>query len=77
MWNTLKKKDDPFRWFFFLNYRVEKVGLLKFLKRPVSELLCTVNMLKSQQNCLNLHGSIFVSFFDHSEKKAAQKIMIS
>ena len=44
-------------------------------KSPVSEHLWTVNMLKGPKDCLNLRGSIFVMFFDHSERKSAPKIM--
>ena len=40
-----------------------------------SEHLWTVNMLKAPKHCLNQHGSIFVKFFDHSERKAARKIL--
>ena len=31
------------------------------------------NMLKGPKECLNLHGSIFVIFVDHSEKKISSK----
>ena len=41
----------------------------------MSEHLWTVNMLKGPKYCLNLHGSIFVKYFDDSEKKLAQKIL--
>ena len=41
----------------------------------MSEHLWTVNMLKDPIDCLNLHGCIFIMFFDHSEMKSAQKIM--
>ena len=34
-------------------------------KATVSEHLWTVNMLKGPKHCLNLHGSVFVIFFDH------------
>ena len=57
----------------FWNYRLQKAGLLKCLKSPVSEHLLTVNMLKGPKGSLNLHGRIFVIFFYHSEKKAARK----
>ena len=30
-------------------------------------------MLKGLKHCQNLHGSIFVTFFDHFEQKSAQK----
>ena len=44
-------------------------------KSTVSELLWIVKMLKGSKDCLNLHGSIFVVFFDHSERKSAEKIL--
>ena len=59
----------------FLNYKLDKAGLLKCLKSPVSEHLLTVNMLKDPKHCINLHDSIFVIFFDHSERKLARKTM--
>ena len=74
IWNTLKQKMS-LRGYFFWNYRLQKAALLKCLKSPLSEHLWTVHMLKGPKNCLNLHGSIFVIFFDHSERKLAQKIL--
>ena len=50
-----------------------KVGLLKCLKRPVSEHFWTVNMLKGRKHCLNLHRRNFVRFSHHSERKSVQK----
>ena len=44
-------------------------------KPPVSEHLCSVNMLKVPKDWLNMHGSIFAMFFYHSEIKFAPKIM--
>ena len=41
----------------------------------MSEHLWKLNMLKGQKHRLNLHGSIFVSFSDQSEKKSAWKIL--
>ena len=58
------------------NYRLEKIGLLKCLKSYVSEHLWTVNMLKAPKDYLILHGSIFVIFFDHSERNSSRKILI-
>ena len=40
----------------------------------MSEYLWTDNRLKGPKNCLNLHGSIFVIFFDYLERNSAQKI---
>ena len=47
----------------FWNYRLQKAGLVKSLKRPLSEHLWTVNMLKGPKDCLNKHGTIFLIFF--------------
>ena len=71
-----EKQDQPQRLFFFRNYRLQNVELLKWPKSPVSEHLWTVNMLKGLKgpnHFLNLHSSIFDIFFDHSEKKSARK----
>ena len=73
--NTLKKKRWASQFISFWNYRLQKTGLLKCLKSPLWEHLQTVNMLKCPKDCLNLHGSIFVRFFDHSERKSSQKII--
>ena len=43
-------------------------------KKPLSQHLWAVNMLKGPKDCLNLHGSIFLRFFDHSEMESALKI---
>ena len=59
----------------FWNYRLQKAGLIKCLKSPVSEHLSIDNMLKVPKDFLNLHGSIFVIFFNHSEWKSAPKIV--
>ena len=54
---------------------MQKAGLFKNLKSLVSEYLWIVNMLKGPKHCLNLHGSIFAMFLDHSVKEAARKIL--
>ena len=59
----------------FWNNRLQKPGLLKCLKSPVSEHLWTVNMLKCPKVYLNFHGTIFVTYFDHSERKSARKVL--
>ena len=51
------------------NSRLQNVGLFGSLKRPVSKHLSTVNMLNGPKDYFNLHGSIFVIFFDHYWKK--------
>ena len=43
-------------------------------KKPLPQHLWAVNMLKGPKDCLNLHGSIFLRFFDHSERKPVRKI---
>ena len=55
----------------YWNYRLEKAQLLKSPKNPVSEYLRTGNILKGLKHCLNLPGSVFVRFFDHSQGKSA------
>ena len=57
----------------FWNYRLQKAGLLKCPKSRISEHLWTVNMLNGPKHCQNLHGSIFVRYFDHSERKSRRK----
>ena len=42
-------------------------------KNPVWEHLWTVNMLKGLKHCSNLHGGIFVGYFDNIEKKISLK----
>ena len=42
-------------------------------KATVSEHLWTVNILKGPKHGLNPHSSSFAIFFEHSEKKSAQK----
>ena len=61
----------------FLNYRLQKLGFLKSLKRPVSEHLWTANMLKDQKHCLNLNGSVFVYVFWSLWKKISSKNSVS
>ena len=56
----------------FWNYTLQKAELLKCQKSPVSEHLSTVNMLKAPKHSINLHGSIFVWFFDQFERKSAR-----
>ena len=69
----LSKKRWSLEVISFWNYILPKARLLKCLKGPVSEELWTVNVLKSPKPFLNLHGSIFVRFFDNSEKKISPK----
>ena len=40
----------------------------------VSEHLWRVNMLNGLKHCINLHGSIFVTFFDDLEKNLLEKL---
>ena len=58
-----------------LRGRLQKPMLLKCRVSGVSEHLWTLNMLKRPKHCINLHGSIFLIFFDHSERKSALKIL--
>ena len=41
----------------------------------MSENLWMVSRIKGPKDCLNLHGNIFVIFFDHSEGKPATEIL--
>ena len=40
----------------------------------MTEQLCVVNMLKAPKHCFNLDDSIFLIFFDHSDRESALKI---
>ena len=71
----LSKKSWAYEVISIWNYRLEKAELLKWTEKLVSEHLLTVNMLKDPKHCLNLHGSIFVIFFDHSERTWARKTL--
>ena len=64
-----EQEDDLQRLFISKNYRLQKAGLFKNLKSPVPEHLWTANMLKGPKHFLNLHSSIFLIFFDHSERE--------
>ena len=59
----------------FINFRFQKQELLKCRKNSVSEHLWTVKILKRPKDSLNLHGTIFVIFFKHSERISAGKIL--
>ena len=59
----------------FWNYRLQKAELLKCPKSGLSEHLWTVNMLKCPKHFLNLHSSIFLKFFDHSEREWARRTL--
>ena len=72
IWNTFKK-SWALQVICFWNYRLQKAGLLKCPKSLISEHLWTVNMLKGQKHCINLHRIIFVIFFDHFERKSAPR----
>ena len=74
IWKTLKKRWD-LEVICFWNYRLEKSGLIKCPKSPMSEHLWTVNMFKGPKDCLNWHRSIFAKFFHQSEMKSAPKIL--
>ena len=59
----------------FWTYRLQKAGLLKCLKSPVSENWWMVSMLKGPKDCLSLHGSIFVILFDHFQGKSSWRVL--
>ena len=44
-------------------------------KKPSVRTLMDGQHVTGPKDCLNLHGSIFVIFFDHSEMKSALKII--
>ena len=71
--NAFKKQVQPERWFLSKIIAWKKRSYLSAQKATVSEHLWTVNMLKGPKHCLNMDGSIFVMFFDHSEKKSPPK----
>ena len=45
-------------------------------KRRVSEHLWTVKMQKCPKQAINLQRSVFVIFFDESQRKSAQKALL-
>ena len=74
IWNPFKKIWAS-EVISFWNYRLQKVGLLKSLKSLLSEHLWRVNMFKGAKCSSNMHGSIFVIFFDHFERKSTRKAL--
>ena len=72
--NILKKKMS-LTVICFWNYRLQNAGLLKCIKSPVSDHLRTFTMLECPKDCSNICGTLFVIFFDHSEKKSAGKTL--
>ena len=67
--NSLEKRWAS-EFFCFWNYRLQNAGLLKCPKSRVAEHFWRVNMLEGPKHCINLHGNMFVIFFDHSETKS-------
>ena len=61
----------------FSNYRLQKFGLLKCLKKPVSQHLWTINMLKCPKDCLNLHDSLLSNFLITLKGNQEQKFCFS
>ena len=74
IFNTLEKRWESEVFFFLWNCRLQKAVLLKWLKSHVSQHFCAVNVLKAPKHCLNLHASILVIFFDHSDRNSTGKI---
>ena len=70
-----EEKDEPQRLFVSEIIDWKKTGLLKCPKSLMSEHICTVNMLKVPKHCINVHGSIFVIFFEDLEGKTARKTL--
>ena len=71
----LWKRRSAWEVISFWYFRLQKAELLQSLKSSLSEHLWTVNMLKGPKDYFNLHGSIFVRFFDNSERKSARKFL--
>ena len=65
----ISKKSWASELIFYWNYKLETADLLKSTKNRISQDFLTVNMLKGPKHCLNLHGSVFVIFFDLLSKK--------
>ena len=76
-WNLeyFEIKPEPQRWFFSEIIDWKKRTYLNAQKATKSEHLSVVNILKDPKHWLNLHGSVFVIFFDHSQRKSAQKTL--
>ena len=72
-----QRDDDPQRLLTSEIYRLQKAGLPKCLRSPVSQHLWTGNTSEGPKHYLNLQGRIFVIFSDHSERKSSQKICFS
>ena len=75
IFGTLWQKRWASKVICFLNYRLQKAGLLKWLQSPVSEHLRKANVLKDRKHWLNLHNQILVIFFGHPESYSARKIL--
>ena len=75
IWNTLKKKKWASEVICFWNYRLQKAELLKCPKSALPEHLWTVNVLKGPKHFLNLNSSIFLMFFDHSERERTPRTL--
>ena len=60
---------------YFRNYGLSKTWLNHSLKSAVSDYPLTVNMLKGPKHLLNLHESIFISFFHPSQEKWFRKYL--
>ena len=71
LWNKRWASENISFW----NDRLQKACLLKCLKSLASEHLWAVNMLKCPKDALNLQSTIFVIFFDHSERESASNTL--
>ena len=75
----LWKKHEPQRLFVSEIIDCKKRSYLNASKAPCQKTfghLWRVNMLKCLGHCINLHSSIFVILFDHSERKSARKTLV-
>ena len=73
--STLSKKRWSSYLMYLWNYALQKPGLDKRLKRPVSKNPSKNNMVNGPKHCWNLKNSFFTIFIDCSEEKGVWKIL--
>ena len=74
IWNTYKKKWALGVIFFFEIIDYKKGVTWMTAKRRIRTLMDN-EQVKGPKHCINLESSIFVIFFDHFQRKSAQKIL--
>ena len=70
---TFCKKRWPSQLMYFWNLGLQKTWLGKCWKSSVSKDPSTSNMVSGSKQCSNLHGSIFITFFNHCEENWVRK----